>query len=99
MAERVPVIGRGTGLGAHGYEAISYLRTRRRRPRRTYSRHVEQRLRTDVGVAAALLVFAQLEIWLGSGADGQEVETALAAAVMTSALALRRIHPLACLAL
>ena len=51
--------------------------------------------RLDLLIAAALFALAQIEIWIGPAAEGQRVETAVAAAVMTAALALRRRHPLA----
>ena len=51
--------------------------------------------RQDLLIAAALFALAQAEIWLAPGSDGQRVETAVAAAVMTAALAMRRRHPLA----
>ena len=54
-------------------------------------------VRLDLALAVALLALAQLETWLGSATEGQRVETAVAAAAMTAALAIRRSHPLACL--
>jgi signal transduction histidine kinase len=54
--------------------------------------------RVDALIAAALLALAQAESWLGPSASGQRVETAIAAAVATTALAWRRRAPLAVLA-
>ena len=48
----------------------------------------------DALLAAALFVGAQLEIWLAPAVAGQRPETAVAAAVMTVALAWRRRYPL-----
>jgi len=52
----------------------------------------------DAGVAAVLLVAAQLEVWLSPEVAGRRPETALAAAAMAVALAGRRAAPLASLA-
>jgi signal transduction histidine kinase len=49
----------------------------------------------DALLAAALFALAQAEVWLTSTADGRRPETAVAAAVMTVALAWRRRRPLA----
>ena len=49
--------------------------------------------REDLLVAGALLVLAQAECWLAPSVAGQRPETALAAAVMATALAWRRRRP------
>ena len=51
--------------------------------------------RADAGLAALLFVLAEVEVWLAPQSAGQRPETAVAAAVMTSALAWRRSRPLA----
>ena len=51
--------------------------------------------RADALLAAALFALAQAEVWLTPAAEGRRVETAVAAAVMTIALAWRRSRPLA----
>ena len=48
----------------------------------------------DALLAAALFTLAQAEVWLTSSAEGRRPETAIAAAVMTIALAWRRRRPL-----
>jgi signal transduction histidine kinase len=50
--------------------------------------------RADALLAAVLFVLAQAECWLSPSVAGQRPETALAAAAMTSVLALRRRAPL-----
>jgi signal transduction histidine kinase len=50
--------------------------------------------RPDLLIAAVLLALAQGEIWLGGSASGHEPETAVAAALATTALAWRRRAPL-----
>ncbi len=49
--------------------------------------------RQDLQIAFGLLLLAQAEIWLGGATDGREVETAVAAAIATTALAWRRRAP------
>ncbi len=49
----------------------------------------------DALLAALLFAVAQAEIWLTSAAAGRRAETAVAAALMTAALAFRRRAPLA----
>lgn len=53
--------------------------------------------REDLLVAGALLALAQAECWLSPSVAGQRPETALAAAVMATALAWRRRRPLGAL--
>ena len=50
--------------------------------------------RADLALALALGLLAQAEVWLTSAGDGQRVATAIAAAVMCTALAWRRGSPL-----